>query len=206
MRFPSSLPRSKSLVSVSTRLTSLLYLFLLSPSFFFETASFTQPTTSTSRTLPLPSIDSQRTSTPSEGPFNLLGRWFQKRGKGREVRSCFITLVFNAPFRYFATLSVVLTWLLVHVIARTEQALNRRALATGLLGLITSKPIGSKAQHKHAAEPGDSDDDEDGEGGEGRGLMNSEGAWCWREGCDGEFAAFVSLSSGFERKRERADR
>ncbi|KAL7413741.1 hypothetical protein BDY24DRAFT_387978 [Mrakia frigida] len=86
-----------------------------------------------------------------------------------------------------------------------EQALNRRALATGLLGLITSKPIGSKAQHKHSTEAEDSDEEEDGGEGEGRGLMNSEGGWCWREGCDDCLRLTKAMQGAADRLMEVAE-
>lgn len=58
-----------------------------------------------------------------------------------------------------------------------------RLLSYSLLSLITSTPIASSSIPEE-------DEDEDGEldasrKGKKLGLMNSDGAWCWREDCQG---------------------
>ena len=70
-----------------------------------------------------------------------------------------------------------------------------RLLSYSLLSLITSTPIASAS----AASPGTTSDEE-GSGTSGqlsekaederKGLMNTDGAWCWREGCSGENLLF----------------
>jgi sorting nexin-9/18/33 len=54
-----------------------------------------------------------------------------------------------------------------------------RLLSYSLLSLITSKPIAS------ASMTGMSEEDE-AVNVKSKGLMNDEGAWCWRENCEGE--------------------
>jgi sorting nexin-9/18/33 len=57
-----------------------------------------------------------------------------------------------------------------------------RLLSYSLLSLITSKPL--------ATAPTTGISDEDGSySDKARGLMNSDGAWCWRERCDCELLA-----------------
>jgi sorting nexin-9/18/33 len=59
-----------------------------------------------------------------------------------------------------------------------------RLLSYSLLALITSKPLASAST---TLEEEDEEEDEippltD----KGKGVMNTDGAWCWREGCPGE--------------------
>jgi len=54
-----------------------------------------------------------------------------------------------------------------------------RLLSFSLLSLITSTPLNS------APATGTRVEDED-IGAQAKGLVNSDGAWCWREGCDGK--------------------
>jgi len=54
-----------------------------------------------------------------------------------------------------------------------------RLLSFSLLSLITSTPLSS------APATGTRVEDED-ISVQAKGLVNSDGAWCWREGCDGE--------------------
>ena len=69
-----------------------------------------------------------------------------------------------------------------------------RLLSYSLLSLITSTPIASAS-----ASPGTTSDEEGSSPSgqlsekaedERKGLMNTDGAWCWREGCSGENLLF----------------
>ncbi|TFK34438.1 hypothetical protein BDQ12DRAFT_366564 [Crucibulum laeve] len=60
--------------------------------------------------------------------------------------------------------------------ARIEMSKAERLLSYSLLSLITSKPLAS------APTTGISEDD-DRDATKGKGTMNSQGAWCWREDC-----------------------
>ena len=63
-----------------------------------------------------------------------------------------------------------------------EMSKAERLLSYSLLSLITSKPL--------AAAPTTGISDEDGSySDKAKGLMNSDGAWCWRERCDRELSA-----------------
>ena len=67
-----------------------------------------------------------------------------------------------------------------HVFWRIEMSKSQRLLAYSLLSLITSKPLAS------APTTGINEEDEEDSSGM-RGHMNEDGAWCWREGCDGTY-------------------
>ena len=54
-----------------------------------------------------------------------------------------------------------------------------RLLSYSLLSLITSKPLASLP-------PADADEDEDYDL-KTKGLLNEDGAWCWREDCQGGY-------------------
>lgn len=58
-----------------------------------------------------------------------------------------------------------------------EMSKAERLLSYSLLSLITSKRLHS-AQANEVAE----DEDEDAKS---KGLVNEDGAWCWRDSCDG---------------------
>ncbi|KAF7360444.1 Sorting nexin lst-4 [Mycena venus] len=60
--------------------------------------------------------------------------------------------------------------------ARIEMSKAERLLSYSLLSLITSKPLAS------APVTGASEEEED-YNAKGKGLLNEDGAWCWREGC-----------------------
>ncbi|KAJ6495280.1 hypothetical protein C8R45DRAFT_866476 [Mycena sanguinolenta] len=60
--------------------------------------------------------------------------------------------------------------------ARIEMSKAERLLSYSLLSLITSKPLAS------AQVTGASEEEED-YNAKGKGLLNEDGAWCWREGC-----------------------
>ncbi|KAL1742546.1 hypothetical protein HDZ31DRAFT_42969 [Schizophyllum fasciatum] len=63
--------------------------------------------------------------------------------------------------------------------ARLEVAKAERVLSYSLLSLITSRPLAS------APTTGATEEEEDGQcGARGKGLLNADGAWCWREGCE----------------------
>jgi hypothetical protein len=57
----------------------------------------------------------------------------------------------------------------------------QRLFSYGLLSLITSTPIAGGSPTPGLQE----DDEDDGEDHTRKGLMNDEGAWCWREECEG---------------------
>lgn len=64
----------------------------------------------------------------------------------------------------------------------TEMSRAERLLSYSLLALITSKPLASTSTttlEEEAEIPPLMD--------KGKGTMNADGAWCWREGCIGEF-------------------
>ena len=58
-----------------------------------------------------------------------------------------------------------------------------RLLSYSFLSLITSKPLASASTTTAEDEEDDTLPPTD----RGKGTMNSDGAWCWREGCTGEF-------------------
>ncbi|KAJ7185508.1 hypothetical protein C8R46DRAFT_982143 [Mycena filopes] len=60
--------------------------------------------------------------------------------------------------------------------ARVEMSKAERLLSYSLLSLITSKPLAS------APVTGASEEEEH-YNAKGKGLLNEDGAWCWREGC-----------------------
>ncbi|KAJ7359160.1 hypothetical protein DFH08DRAFT_921629 [Mycena albidolilacea] len=60
--------------------------------------------------------------------------------------------------------------------ARVEMSNAERLLSYSLLSLITSKPLAS------APVTGTSEEEEEFNA-KGKGLLNEDGAWCWREGC-----------------------
>ncbi|KAJ6595683.1 hypothetical protein DFH09DRAFT_1135316 [Mycena vulgaris] len=60
--------------------------------------------------------------------------------------------------------------------ARVDMSKAERLLSYSLLSLITSKPLAS------APVTGASEEEED-YNAKGKGLLNEDGAWCWREGC-----------------------
>lgn len=62
----------------------------------------------------------------------------------------------------------------------SEMSKAERLLAYSLLSLITSKPLAS------APMTGVNEEDEQ-YNIKGKGLLNEDGAWCWREGCQGLF-------------------
>jgi sorting nexin-9/18/33 len=64
-------------------------------------------------------------------------------------------------------------WMVIIEMSKAE-----RLLSYSLLSLITSKPLAS------APVTGASEEEED-YNAKGKGLLNDDGAWCWREGCQG---------------------
>jgi sorting nexin-9/18/33 len=61
-----------------------------------------------------------------------------------------------------------------------------RLLSYSLLSLITSQPLAS------APTTGVTEEDEEYLP-QDKGLRNKEGAWCWREGCEGRLLFYVVL-------------
>jgi sorting nexin-9/18/33 len=59
----------------------------------------------------------------------------------------------------------------------SEMSKAERLLSYSLLSLITSKQLSS------ASATGVTEEEDD--YGRSKGLMNEDGAWCWREGCEG---------------------
>lgn len=62
----------------------------------------------------------------------------------------------------------------------------QRLLAYTLLSLITSTPLSESANSSIPEE-----DEEEHDRSKSRGHMNSEGAWCWREGCTGTYLSIL---------------
>ncbi|KAG6903388.1 hypothetical protein C0995_013141 [Termitomyces sp. Mi166 len=62
--------------------------------------------------------------------------------------------------------------------ARVEMSKAEHLLSCSLLSLITSKPLASSLTGVN-----EEDDEHDAKS---KGLMNNDGAWCWRENCQGE--------------------
>ncbi|KAJ3804056.1 hypothetical protein F5876DRAFT_83860 [Lentinula aff. lateritia] len=98
--------------------------------------------------------------------------------------------------------------------ARLEMSKAERLLSYSLISLITSKPLAATSQSPHIPGIAEEDEDED-EASEsnsppdslntkthvkykGKGLMNEDGAWCWREGCH----ECLSLSKSIQRTAE----
>ncbi|KAF8591301.1 hypothetical protein K439DRAFT_1327615 [Ramaria rubella] len=85
--------------------------------------------------------------------------------------------------------------------ARLEMSNMQRLLSYGLLSLITSTPIAGGSPI-----PGMGDDDsEDDLNSSRKGLMNNEGAWCWREGCEDCLKLTKSLQRMAETLQSIAD-
>ncbi|PSS03721.1 hypothetical protein PHLCEN_2v3946 [Hermanssonia centrifuga] len=57
----------------------------------------------------------------------------------------------------------------------------QRLLAYALLSLVTSKPLASAPTMADISEEDEEADSKL------KGHMNEDGAWCWREGCEGTF-------------------
>ena len=66
-----------------------------------------------------------------------------------------------------------------------EMSRAERSLSYSLLALITSKPLAS-ASATTPEEEGAEEEDILPLTDKGKGVMNADGAWCWREGCTGE--------------------
>lgn len=66
-----------------------------------------------------------------------------------------------------------------------------RLLSYSLLSLITSKPLASPSNPEYDDAPyfyeseSDSECERKGSDSKRRGLLNEEGAWCWKENCEG---------------------
>jgi sorting nexin-9/18/33 len=54
-----------------------------------------------------------------------------------------------------------------------------RLLSYSLLSLISCKPLSSESTTGISGEEDEAND-------QAKGLVNSDNAWCWREGCEGE--------------------
>jgi hypothetical protein len=63
-----------------------------------------------------------------------------------------------------------------------EMSTAYRLLSYGFLSLITSTPIAGRTPAPGLRE----EEEEDEISSSTKGLLNSEGAWCWKEDCEGE--------------------
>ncbi|KAL0959925.1 hypothetical protein HGRIS_011590 [Hohenbuehelia grisea] len=79
-----------------------------------------------------------------------------------------------------------------------EMSKADRLLSYSLLSLITSKPLAS------APTTGATQEDEEVDA-KGKGLMNSDGAWCWREGCEDCLKMTKAMQKTSETLRSIAD-
>ncbi|KAJ4476149.1 hypothetical protein C8R41DRAFT_774091 [Lentinula lateritia] len=96
--------------------------------------------------------------------------------------------------------------------ARLEMSKAERLLSYSLISLITSKPLAATSQSPHIPGIAEEDEDEDSDSSsppdslntkthvkyKGKGLINEDGAWCWREGC----RECLSLSKSIQRTAE----
>lgn len=64
----------------------------------------------------------------------------------------------------------------------------QRLFSYSLLSLITSTPLASAPQQPNELTHEDEEEEEDTSR---KGLLNADGAWCWREHCEGRFHATV---------------
>ena len=64
----------------------------------------------------------------------------------------------------------------------------QRLFSYSLLSLITSTPLASAPQQPNGLVHEDEEEEEDTSR---KGLMNADGAWCWRENCEGMHRAVV---------------
>ena len=84
-----------------------------------------------------------------------------------------------------------------------EMSKAERLLSYSLLSLITAKPLASSSSTNPTPSrinPEDSDDDEGGTDAR-RGHVNADGAWCWRENCEGALVR-VPFVDAVDRKPE----
>ena len=66
-----------------------------------------------------------------------------------------------------------------------------RLLSYSLLSLITSTPLGDPSAHLNGEdeeEEGQEDDNEVKKRSKTHGLLNKDGAWCWKEDCSGMYS------------------
>ncbi|KIJ36730.1 hypothetical protein M422DRAFT_179049 [Sphaerobolus stellatus SS14] len=70
----------------------------------------------------------------------------------------------------------------------------QRLLSYGLLSLITSTPIAGGTPA-----PGLREEEEDDNNSSTKGLVNSEGAWCWREECEGTRIDCLKLTKSLQK-------
>lgn len=102
--------------------------------------------------------------------------------------------------------------ILIENLANTEMSKAERLLSYSLISLITSKPLAATSQSPHIPGIAEEDEDEDSDSSsppdslntkthvkyKGKGLINEDGAWCWREGC----RECLSLSKSIQRTAE----
>ncbi|KAJ3790418.1 hypothetical protein GGU10DRAFT_170906 [Lentinula aff. detonsa] len=101
--------------------------------------------------------------------------------------------------------------------ARLEMSKAERLLSYSLLSLITSKSLAATTQSPHIpgiAEEDEEEDDDDSSSStnikphlkyKGKGVMNEDGAWCWREGCQDCLILTKSLQRTAETLQSVAD-
>ena len=75
-----------------------------------------------------------------------------------------------------------------------------RLLSYSFLSLITSRPLASASPTTVEEEEEEEEDETPSSTDRSKGAMNSDGAWCWREGCAGGFkggnSGFLRLLTG----------
>jgi sorting nexin-9/18/33 len=64
----------------------------------------------------------------------------------------------------------------------------QRLFSYSLLSLITSMPLASAPQQPNGLTHEDEEEEEDTSR---KGLLNADGAWCWRENCEGRLHSMV---------------
>ena len=84
-----------------------------------------------------------------------------------------------------------------------EMSKAERLLSYSLLSLITAKPLASSSSSSsNPSRMNNADSDDDDEGIDARrGHVNADGAWCWRENCDGMLRHVLSVDA-VDRKPE----
>lgn len=78
-----------------------------------------------------------------------------------------------------------INFMLIRVLG-SEMSKAERLLSYSLLSLITAKPLAS------APMTGINEEEEGQVNGKSQGLVNTDGAWCWRENCEGDLIMAIS--------------
>jgi hypothetical protein len=72
-----------------------------------------------------------------------------------------------------------------------DLARYQRLLSYSILSLITSTPLASTSTTSPTPGAFEEEEEEEEEDTSRAGLLNSEGAWCWKENCDGEHCCYL---------------